>query len=236
MAQLICNNLSLGYDTKTILSDISFSVEKGDYLCIVGDNGSGKTTLMKAILGIVSPIRGTIFYGDGIKKSEIGYLPQQTTLQKDFPASVWEIVLSGCHTKRGVSFFLSKAKKERAEYMLKKVGISHLKKSCYMELSGGQQQKVLLCRALCATEKALLLDEPVTGLDPAATVEFYSLIEKLNKEENITIIMISHDISAARKYADHILNLGKEVFFGTKEEYCLKYPVICSCGKKESEH
>ena len=218
MALIKCENLSLGYDSNVIASDINFEINGGDYLCIVGENGSGKSTLMKTILGLQKPLGGSIFFGDGLKQTEIGYLPQQTVVQRDFPASVWEILLSGNLSKSGFKPFYSKEDKKRAQENIEKMGIESLKKRCYRELSGGQQQRVLLARALCATSKLLLLDEPVSGLDPKVTAEMYALIEELNKE-GITVIMISHDISAATKYASHILHMSDKFFFGTKKEY-----------------
>ncbi len=219
MAQLSCQNLTVGYDGRTVLQGLNFEVNPGDYLCIVGENGSGKSTLMKTILGLQAPISGTILTGDGLRKNEIGYLPQQTQTQKDFPASVREIVLSGCQGRCGSRPFYSKEEKRLAEENIGKMGIGSLTKRCYRELSGGQQQRVLLARALCATRKMLLLDEPVSGLDPRVTAEMYGLIERLNREEGITVMMISHDISAALKYASHILHIGDSVFFGTKTDY-----------------
>lgn len=219
MAQLTCQNLTVGYDGRTVLQGLNFEVNPGDYLCIVGENGSGKSTLMKTILGLQVPISGTILTGDGLRKNEIGYLPQQTQAQKDFPASVREIVLSGCQGRCGSRPFYSKEEKRLAEENIGKMGIGSLAKRCYRELSGGQQQRVLLARALCATRKMLLLDEPVSGLDPRVTAEMYGLIETLNREEGITVMMISHDISAALKYASHILHIGDSVFFGTKADY-----------------
>ena len=174
---------------------------------------------MKTILGLQAPISGTILTGDGLRKNEIGYLPQQTQAQKDFPASVREIVLSGCQGRCGSRPFYSKEEKRLAEENIGKMGIGSLTKRCYRELSGGQQQRVLLARALCATRKMLLLDEPVSGLDPRVTAEMYGLIETLNREEGITVMMISHDISAALRYASHILHIGDSVFFGTKADY-----------------
>lgn len=219
MAQLICKDLSVGYDSKAILKDLNFSVNKGDYLCIVGENGSGKTTLMKTLLNLHTPMSGKIITGDGLRTNEIGYLPQQTMVQRDFPASVKEIVLSGCQSRCGLRPFYNKEEKQLAETCMERMGISSFAKRCYRELSGGQQQRVLLARALCATQKLLLLDEPVSGLDPKVTNEMYHLIEELNKKDGITIIMISHDIAAALRYASHILHIGETVFFGTKKEY-----------------
>ena len=219
MAQLSCQNVSLGYDGKEILHNLSFTVNEGDYLCIVGENGSGKSTLMKTILGLHSPMKGRIVTGDGLKQTEIGYLPQQTVVQKDFPASVREIVISGCQARCGLRPFYSAEEKQLAAQAMEKMNITQLAKRCYRELSGGQQQRVLLARALCATRKVLLLDEPVSGLDPKVTVEMYRLIHELNTKDGITVIMISHDIAAAMRYATHILHIGKRVFFGTKLEY-----------------
>lgn len=219
MAQLTCQNLSVGYDGRPVLQGLNFEVSAGDYLCIVGENGSGKSTLMKTILGLQTPISGTILTGDGLRKNEIGYLPQQTQVQKDFPASVKEIVLSGCQGRCGRRPFYSKKEKRLAADAMDKMRISQLAGRCYRELSGGQQQRVLLARALCATRKMLLLDEPVSGLDPKVTVEMYELIESLNQEDGITVIMISHDLSAALRYASHILHIDDSVFFGTKADY-----------------
>ena len=218
MAQIICQNLSVGYDSKVILKNLSIEVNKGDYLCIVGENGSGKTTLIKSILGLIPTISGKLETGDGLKSNEIGYLPQQTVVQRDFPASVKEIVLSGCQGRMGLRPFYSKSDRLLAEKNMKKMDITDLSKRCYRELSGGQQQRVLLARALCATQKILLLDEPVSGLDPRVTAEMYQTIKTLN-DEGISIIMISHDVDAAVKYASHILHIGNTVFYGTTEEY-----------------
>lgn len=218
MAFITATDLALGYDSQIILKGLDFTVNKGDYLCIVGENGSGKTTLMKTLLHLKEPAGGTIRTGDGLAANEIGYLPQQTDVQKDFPASVREIVLSGCQGRFGFRPFYRKEEKELARENMERMKIADLADRCYRELSGGQQQRVLLARALCATRKVLLLDEPVAGLDPKVTTQMYDLIEELNKE-GVTIIMISHDIGAALKYASHILHIGDKVFFGTKEEY-----------------
>ena len=219
MAQLTCQNLCAGYDGRPVLQDLSFELLAGDYLCIVGENGSGKSTLMKTILGLQAPISGRILTGDGLRKNEIGYLPQQTVVQKDFPASVREIVLSGCQGRCGSRPFYNTEEKQLAADAMEKMQITQLARRCYRELSGGQQQRVLLARALCATQKMLLLDEPVSGLDPKVTAEMYTLIEKLNREDGITVIMISHDVAAAVRYASHILHIGDTVFFGTKGDY-----------------
>lgn len=218
MSFISAQNLSLGYDRTVVVDNLNFIVEKGNYLCIVGENGSGKTTLMKTMLGLQAPVGGQILFGDGLKKNEIGYLPQQTVVQRDFPASVFEIVLSGCQSRMGLRPFYTEKERKLARENMDRMGISDLKKRCYRELSGGQQQRVLLARALCATTKVLLLDEPVSGLDPKVTYEMYELIKELN-DGGVTIIMVSHDIAASVKYASHILHIGKTLFFGTKEEY-----------------
>ncbi len=218
MAYLTVQDLSLGYDARIIAEGLNFTVNAGDYLCIVGENGSGKTTLMKTLLRLQEPAGGRILTGDGLKRNEIGYLPQQTVIQKDFPASVGEIVLSGCQGRCGLRPFYSREEKRLAAQNMERMGIGNLAKRCYRELSGGQQQRVLLARALCATRKILLLDEPVSGLDPKVTADLYGLISGLNRE-GITVIMISHDISAAVRYATHILHIGTGIFYGTKEAY-----------------
>lgn len=220
MAQLAGKDLVLGYEGKPVVQNLTFEVNAGDYLCIVGENGSGKSTPMKTILHLKAPMSGEISMGDGLKAGEIGYLPQQTIVQKDFPASVREIVLSGCLNHCGWRPFYGRKEKRMAEENMEKLGIAHLAGRCYRELSGGQQQRVLLARALCATRAMLLLDEPAAGLDPAAMQEMYRLLERLNQEDKITIVMVSHDMQAAVTYADHILHISEEpLFFGTKEAY-----------------
>ena len=219
MAQIICRNLAIGYDGKAIVQNMNFSVNTGEYLCVIGENGAGKSTFMKTLLGLQPPIQGEILFGDNLKQNEIGYLPQQTEVQKDFPASVREIVLSGCQNQLGLRPFYYRKEKSYAEAILNKLQITDLAEQCYRELSGGQKQRVLLARALCATKKMLLLDEPVAGLDPKAAKEMYYLIQKINREENITVIMISHDIQIAVNYASHVMKIGPNIFYGTSEEY-----------------
>ena len=219
MALLTCEHVSLGYDGREIVSDLSFAVNAGDYLCIVGENGSGKTTLMKAMLGLHRPLRGRIETGDGLRQQQIGYLPQQTDVQRDFPATVKEIVLSGCLGRKGFHPFYTASEKQLAHDAMHMLGICGLAGRCYRELSGGQQQRVLLARALCATQKLLLLDEPVAGLDPKATAEMYELVHTLNKEKGLTVIMISHDLAAALPYATHVLHIGEQTFFGSVDDY-----------------
>ena len=218
MSFITVKNLEVGYEKKTITEPINFKVDRQDYLCIVGENGAGKSTLMKTLLGLIKPVGGEIIFGDGLKANEIGYLPQQTVVQRDFPASVREIVLSGCQARAGFRPFYNKEEKKIAEENMERMGITGLADSCYRELSGGQQQRVLLARALCATRKVLLLDEPVSGLDPKVTADMYGLIDGLNRD-GITIIMISHDIAAAVRYATHILHIGANLFYGSREEY-----------------
>ena len=220
MALITCENLSFAYSGDTVLSGVNFSVNAGDYLCIVGENGSGKSTLMRGLLGLKEPVCGSISFGDGLKQSEIGYLPQQTDMQRDFPASVFEVVLSGRLNSLGRRFFYSKADKAEAERNLERMGMLDFKKRCYQELSGGQQQRVLLARALCATSKLLLLDEPVAGLDPVAMGEMYNLLKLINLCDGVTVVMVSHDVSAALRYATHILQLGhKQLYFGSVHDY-----------------
>lgn len=216
---LACRDASLGYEHRALLEHLTFTVRAGDYLCVVGENGSGKSTLMKSLLGLLPPLAGTIDC-PAQRAGAIGYLPQQTSAQRDFPATVSEVVLSGFANKRGLHFFYSAAEKSAALMNMGKLGVLELQNRCYRELSGGQQQRVLLARALCATRKLLLLDEPVTGLDPVATGELYNLIKLVNLCNDITVIMVTHDIDAALRYATHVLHLGhQQLFFGTAAEY-----------------
>lgn len=220
MAILECKNLCFAYEGKQVLEGVNFSLNAGDYLCVVGENGSGKSTLIKGLLGLKAPEQGSITLSDGLKATEIGYLPQQTQVQRDFPASVYEVVLSGCLNSLGGRLFYSRELKQRAMENMERMGIEELRDESYQNLSGGQQQRVLLARALCATKKLLLLDEPVTGLDPIASGEMYNLIKLINLCDNISVIMVSHDIHEAVRYATHILHLGHtQLFFGTAAEY-----------------
>ena len=220
MPQISCTNLTLGYEGSAVLTGLSFTVNAGDYLCIIGENGSGKSTLFKALLGLKAPAAGRIALGDGLKLTDIGYLPQQTLIQKDFPATVNEVVRSGCLNRCGWRPFYNKEEKQSAADQLTKLGIAHLAKRCYRDLSGGQQQRALLARALNAARKVLLLDEPAAGLDPHATQEMYALIAGLN-QAGLTVLMISHDFTAASKDASHLLHLGDggALFFGVKAAY-----------------
>lgn len=219
MSLISVNSLTLSYENMTVIKELSFEVKSGDYLCIVGENGSGKSTLVKALLSLKKPLGGEIAFGDGLSAREIGYLPQQTGAQRDFPASVGEVVLSGCLNSRGIRPFYSAKDRALAMENMMKLGIWELRRRSYRELSGGQQQRVLLSRALCATKKLLLLDEPVSGLDPMVTAEMYELISGINKS-GVTVIMVTHDISAALRYANKILCLrSNEWFFGTRDEF-----------------
>ena len=219
MPQIVCENASLGYDGKPIVTGLNFTVNAGDYLCIVGENGSGKSTLMKTILNLTPPLAGSI-HMEGLKPTQIGYLPQQTQVQRDFPASVLEIVLSGFQGQRGWRPFYTKEEKAAASANLKKLGLAGFERRCYRELSGGQQQRVLLARALCAARRLLILDEPVTGLDPAAAQDLYRTLAYLNKNEGLAIVMVTHDLQSALQYADTVLYAGQGKWFhGTTAEY-----------------
>ena len=215
-----CEHTDFGYENHDAVIDLNLEIYPGDYLCVVGENGSGKSTLVKGMLGLLKPTGGSLSVADELKRGGIGYLPQQTAAQKDFPATVQEVVLSGTLSRRGNRPFYSRAERKLAAHNLERLGIEHLKQKCYRELSGGQQQRVLIARALCATEQLLILDEPITGLDPSAIQDFYHLIKKLNKEDGITIIMVSHDIGNVISQANKILHLHRRVVFcGTAEAY-----------------
>ena len=215
MALLSCKNVSLAYDGATVATDITFDVNDGDYLCILGRNGSGKSTLIKALAGLIKPADGQILYGDGLTARQVGYLPQATVIQKNFPASVREVVLSGTR-----SLFYSKKDKQKADEVLQLLGLTDIQKHSCSELSGGQLQRVLLARALCASTKLLLLDEPTAGLDKLVTEELYGIVNKLNREQGITVVIISHDIDTSLTDATHILHMDHRVlFYGTSDEY-----------------
>ena len=219
MAFITCENISLAYENNVVLSDLSFSVHNGDYLCIVGENGSGKSTLIKALLSFKRPFCGSIRFGDGLRQNEIGYLPQQTGAQKDFPANVWEVVQSGCMNQSGLSPFYSAPLRRLAQENLKKLDLWELRRRSYRELSGGQQQRVLLARALCAADQLFCLDEPATGLDPKAAASLYQLLHSLCRQ-GMAIIMVSHDLDSALSYAKHILHMDTHsLFYGTADAY-----------------
>ena len=217
---LDCRDASLGYEGKPVWEHLTFQVRSGDYLCIVGENGSGKSTLLKSLLGLLKPLSGEIVHADTLRGGSIGYLPQQTRAQKDFPATVTEVVRSGFISGKGMRFFYTAQEKSQALMNMGKLGVLELKDRCYRELSGGQQQRVLLARALCAAGELLILDEPVTGLDPAAAQDLYRTLEYLNKKEGIAIVMVTHDIQNALQYATAILHAGHgQWFYGTTAEY-----------------
>ncbi len=220
MTLIRCNDVTLGYEGVTAVSHLSFTVEEGDYLCIIGDNGTGKSTLMRAILGLKRTSGGTVSYEAGLRQNQIGYLAQQTEVQKDFPASVREVVLSGCLNRKGIVPLYTPGDKKRAVAAMETLSIVNLKNKCYRELSGGQQQRVLLARALCAADRLFALDEPTTGLDPNMTTEFFAFMQRLNQTKGTAVVMVTHDTHCAVKYAKHILQLtAADYFFGTKEEY-----------------
>lgn len=217
---LSCKGVSLAYEGRTVLSDVDFTVKNGDYLCIVGENGSGKSTLVKTILGLHPAERGKVEYLDSLTRKDIGYLPQQTSLRRDFPASVREVILSGCINGMGLLPFYTKKEKTKARQVMERLGITDIENSSFAELSGGQRQRVLLGRALCSASKLLVMDEPASGLDPIITKEVYSIVSEINRTEGMTVIMVSHDIPAAVKYSTHILHIkNTPLFFGTTEEY-----------------
>lgn len=219
MAQIDCRNLTLGYESTPVLEHLDLQISPETYLCILGENGTGKSTLMKGILGLHPLIGGTVTLGDGLTAKDIGYLTQQSQIQRDFPASVTEIVRSGCQNRQGLRPYYSKAEKNRTAAAMERLGITHLGKRCYGALSGGQQQRVLLARALCSTQKILFLDEPVTGLDPQVSREFYEIIHSLHHDDGVTIVMISHDVDTALSHATHVLHLGHQRFYGDKAQY-----------------
>ena len=223
MIQMNCQGLTLGYDS-VLVRDLSFTIHAGDYLYILGENGTGKSTLMRTILGLLPPLEGSVVLGGGVLPAEIGYLPQQTQAQRDFPATVWEVALSGCQGRCGLRPFYTRAEKDLARQSLRRMDMERLSGRCYRDLSGGQQQRVLLARALCAAQKMLLLDEPVSGLDPSASRELYQVISQLNKHDGVTILMISHDVQAALCHASHILCLGEQVFFGPRDAFVRSAP------------
>lgn len=220
-----CKNLTIGYENITVLENVSFDLMQGDYLCVVGENGAGKSTLIKCLAGLKKPANGSITLSNGISRRDVGYLPQQTSIQRDFPASVQEVVISGCLNNSRLLPFYTNADRMRASKYMEELGITHLARRCYRELSGGQQQRVLLARALCASGKILILDEPVTGLDPIVTGEIYSIISEINRKHHTTIIMVSHDVKTAVKSANKILHVKNTVQFCGKTEDYLKSAV-----------
>ena len=218
MSLIELKNLTLGYEKDIILKNINLSIEENDFICIVGPNGSGKSTLIKGILGLIKPIKGKVIY-NGLKQNYIGYMPQETKVDSNFPASVLEIVMSGT-LNQYKNIFYNKEQKEIALNNLKILGIEKLKDNSFCDLSGGQRQKVLLARSLCATSKLLILDEPSNNLDSKSKNELYKTIVDLNKNHNITIIMITHDLDHDNLIGNKILSLREDnVFFGSVEEF-----------------
>jgi zinc transport system ATP-binding protein len=220
MALIECQQVSFAYDEKTVVRDLNFSVEAGDYLCVAGENGSGKSTLVKGLLGLIRPVRGRIIMEAGLRGDEIGYMPQAAADRKDFPAGVFEVVVSGRQNRRGFRPFYSRKDKQAAGENMDRLGIGDLRRRCYRELSGGQQRRVLLARALCASQKLLILDEPAAGFDPLVTADMYRILSEINRDLGITLIMVSHDIKTAAASAGKILHLQNEqLFFGTAAAY-----------------
>ena len=217
---LACRDVSLGYEGQSVLTHLDLTIREGDYLCIVGDNGSGKSTLLRGLLGLLPPQSGEIWRSPELRRGNLGYLPQQTQAQRDFPATVYEVVLSGCLNQKGMHFFYSPAQKSAALMNMGKLGVLELKDQCYRDLSGGQQQRVLLARALCAASKLLILDEPITGLDPAAAQDLYRLLSYLNRKEGMAIVMVTHDLKTALHSARTVLHIGRDSwFYGTVPDY-----------------
>ena len=217
---IVCKDISLGYEGQSVLTHLDLTVRAGDYLCIVGDNGSGKSTLLRGLLGLLPPQSGEIRRAPELQKGAVGYLPQQTKAQRDFPATVFEVVLSGFLNRKGMHFFYSAAQKSEALMNMGKLGILELKDACYRDLSGGQQQRVLLARALCAASRLLILDEPITGLDPAAAQDLYKTLTYLNRKESMAVVMVTHDLKAALRSARTVLHIGRTGYFlGTPADY-----------------
>ena len=217
---IVCRDVSLGYEGQSVLTHLDLTIRAGDYLCVVGDNGSGKSTLLRGLLGLLPPLSGIIERAPELQRGAIGYLPQQTRAQRDFPATVMEVVLSGCLNRKGMRFFYTPAQKSLALMNLGKLGVLELKGESYRDLSGGQQQRVLLARALCAASRLLILDEPITGLDPAAAQDLYKTLSYLNEKEGMAIVMVTHDLKSALQSARAVLHIGRRgVFSGTVEQY-----------------
>jgi zinc transport system ATP-binding protein len=217
---IVCRDVSLGYEGQTVLSHLDLTIRDGDYLCVVGDNGSGKSTLLRGLLGLLSPQAGEILRAPELERGAVGYLPQQTRAQRDFPATVFEVALSGCLNQKGSRFFYTRAQKSQALMNLGKLGVLEWKDKCYRELSGGQQQRVLLARALCAAGRLLILDEPITGLDPAAAQDLYKTLDYLNRTEHMAIVMVTHDLAPALRSAKTVFHIGQRgTFLGTAADY-----------------
>ena len=220
MSLIKIENASLGYEGKTVVNDISVDIKEKDYICIVGENGSGKTTLMKALLGLLKPLSGSITYSDGLKQNEIGYLPQSSDIQRDFPASVQEVVLSGCLNKKH-TFFYSKEQKKTAAENMKLTGIYDLRKKCFRELSGGQRQRISIARAIIRNPRVIIFDEATSALDSVTEKEIQKAIENLTADR--TTFIVAHRLSTI-KNADKIavMDGGRCVEYGTYEELMAK--------------
>lgn len=241
MSYITVEDLTLAYEGRVIVKDLNFSVNRGDYICVVGENGSGKTTLVKTLVGLKKPMSGIAVFGDGLTKRDVGYVPQNITIGKDFPATVYEVVTSGLLSGMGLRPFFTKEEKKRAEDAMERLGITDIKNRCFRELSGGQKQRVQLARALCSAVKMLILDEPATGLDPVITSQLYGIIKELNKTDGISVLMVSHDIPSAVRYASKILHLDCESsFFGTVSDYrenrMGKHFLGCTCDECKGGH
>ena len=219
MNMIELKNVTLGYDDHIVLKNINMEINEKDFICVVGPNGSGKSTLIKGILGLIKPLKGKIKYND-LKRNFVGYMPQETKVDNNFPASVFEIVLSGTLNQMGFKLFYTKKEKEIAEKNLKLLNIYNLKNKNFCDLSGGQRQKVLLARAISATKKLIILDEPSNNLDSKSKKDLYKTIVSLNKDKGIAVIMITHDLDHDNLIGNKILSLREdEVFFGTTEEF-----------------
>lgn len=212
-------NLTLGYGSHVVLKNLNFKIDDGDFVCVVGPNGSGKSTLIKGILGLIKPIKGNVKFNN-LKQNFIGYMPQETVVDKNFPASCYEIVLSGTLNRLGFISFYTDNEKKIANESLKLLGISDLKDKNFCDLSGGQRQKVLLARSLCATSKLLILDEPSNNLDSKSKKDLYNIVSDLNKNRGITVIMITHDLDHNNLIGNKILSLREDdVFYGETNEF-----------------
>lgn len=236
MSYIICEDVTLAYEGRPVVKELSFTVEQGDYICIVGENGSGKTTLVKTLVGLKKQMSGKISYGDGLEPNDIGYVPQSIITGKDFPATVYEVVTSGLLNRIGLRPFFTRDEKKRALKAMDRLGITNIKNKCVSELSGGQRQRVQLARALCAAEKIIILDEPASGLDPVITSQLYGIIKDLNEKDGMSVVMVSHDIPSAVRYATKILHLDSvSTFFGTADEYKQnrmgKHFLGCTCDE-----
>lgn len=241
MSYITCEGVTLAYENRVIVKDIGFTVEAGDYVCIVGENGSGKTTLVRTLVGLKRPAAGKITFGEGLGSRDVGYVPQNILTGRDFPATVYEVVTSGLLNRMRLRPFFTKEEKKRAADAMERLGIQDIRDRCFRELSGGQRQRVQLARALCAAEKLLILDEPASGLDPVITKQLYGIIRELNKNDGVSVVMVSHDIKSAVHNASKILHLEKEAsFFGTSDEYRQhkmgKHFLGCTCDECRGGH